>query len=377
MSLWTGSNKIKLLESGDEYYPELKASIDSAKNEIIIQVYIFRLDGIGMELLGHLRQAAKRGVKVSLILDGFGSMDFPDGLIKQLQREHVEVLIYRPLKIFKNPAFQFRRLHRKVASIDQKTAYVGGINIHDDQLSSYGERSRLDHSLSLEGPIVQHIHRNLENFRQRLIRKGFSFPSKKTSKIHKNQNRPVRAAYILRNNVRYRRSIEKQYLKAIQNSRSRVLIANAYFFPSSKIVRALVNASKSGVQIDVLVQGRSEFPLIQLALRYLYPRLLYHGIRIFEYRPRLLHSKVAVIDQSWSTVGSFNLDPTSLFNNLEANVVIKDENFSQLLEKNLDKHIREESEEFDFSDWKRLTWWRRLMYSMAYRLMAGVAKLFS
>jgi cardiolipin synthase len=143
--------------------------------------------------------------------------------------------------------------------------------------------------------------------------------------------RPVRAAFLVRDNLRQRRAIERSYVEAIRAARERVDIAVPYFYPGRAFRRALRRAARRGVQVRLLLQGKIDYRIAAFAARALYDELRANGVRIFEYTPAFLHAKVAVVDQAWATVGSSNIDPLSLLLNLEANVVVRDAGFARAL----------------------------------------------
>ena len=154
----------------------------------------------------------------------------------------------------------------------------------------------------------------------------------------------MRAALVVRDNLRQRRAIERIYVEAIVNSRQRIDIACPYFYPGRAFRRALVHAAGRGVHIRLLMQGKVDYRFAGLAARVLYDELLSHGIRVFEYTPAFLHAKVAVVDGDWATVGSSNIDPLSLLLNLEANTVVADEAFVAELSARLDEAFTESTE---------------------------------
>ena len=147
---------------------------------------------------------------------------------------------------------------------------------------------------------------------------------------------PMQAAFIVRDNLRQRRAIERSYVEAIRKSQQRVDIAVPYFYPGRSFRRALRGAAKRGVQVRLLMQGKVDYRIAALAARALYDELQSHGVRIFEYTPAFLHAKVALVDDDWATVGSSNIDPLSLLLNLEANVVVRDPTFAQALASRFD-----------------------------------------
>jgi cardiolipin synthase len=141
----------------------------------------------------------------------------------------------------------------------------------------------------------------------------------------------VPVAFVVRDNLRQRRAIERSYIEAIRGARVRVDIACPYFYPGRAFRRALLGAARRGLSVRLLLQGKVDYRLAALAARVLYDELLAEGIRIFEYTPAFLHAKVAVVDDDWATVGSSNIDPLSLLLNLEANAVVRDAAFARVL----------------------------------------------
>ena len=186
----------------------------------------------------------------------------------------------------------------------------------------------------------------------------------------------MHAAFLVRDNLRHRRDIEEAYLKAIRGAHEEIILANAYFLPGLRFRRALLEAAGRGVHIVVLLQGRVEYALQHYATQSLYGALLAGGIRIFEYHWSFLHAKVAVVDGSWATVGSSNIDPFSLLLAREANVAVSDPGFAAELRSSLDAAMKAGARELRHEDWQRTSWLHRLASRMAYslvRLMVGVA----
>jgi cardiolipin synthase len=142
---------------------------------------------------------------------------------------------------------------------------------------------------------------------------------------------PVVAAFVVRDNLRQRRSIERAYVEAVLRARERVDLVTPYFYPGRLFRRALIRAAQRGVNVRLLLQGKIDYRFAALAAHVLYDELRGHGIRIFEYMPAFLHAKVAVVDAEWATVGSSNIDPLSLLLNLEANVIVQDAAFTREL----------------------------------------------
>ena len=140
---------------------------------------------------------------------------------------------------------------------------------------------------------------------------------------------PVCAAFVLRDNLRRRRTIERAYIDAIRSAQRRVDLITPYFYPGHSFRKALRDASRRGVQVRLLLQGKLDYRIAGMAAQALYAELLGHGVSIYEYTPAYLHAKVCVVDESWATVGSSNIDPLSLLLNLEANVIVQDAEFAR------------------------------------------------
>ena len=186
----------------------------------------------------------------------------------------------------------------------------------------------------------------------------------------------MRAAFLVRDNLRHRRAIEEAYREAIASARQEIVIACAYFFPGRVFRQALVDASARGVSVILLLQGLSDHPMLAYATRALYPYFLDNGIRLFEYHRSYLHAKVAVVDRRWATVGSSNIDPFSLLLAREANVVVDHAGFAGELRDSLDRALQVGAQELRQEDWHRLPRLQRFATWCAYqlvRLVIGIA----
>ena len=176
-------------------------------------------------------------------------------------------------------------------------------------------------------------------------------------------------ALFLRDTLRNRHSIESAYRKAIGQSREEVIIANAYFLPGGKLRRALIKASRRGVRVTLLLQGKYEYFMQYHAARPVYGALLAAGVEIHEYSTSFLHAKVAVVDGHWATVGSSNLDPLSLLLAREANVVVEDKAFAGQLRACLHEAVAYHGQRLDAVAYSQRSLATRVQGWAAYALM--------
>jgi cardiolipin synthase A/B len=343
---FTSGNDVRLFKGGVEFFPALIERIDNAQKSVSLETYIFANDDAGRAVSAALVRAAERGVAVRVITDGIGT-DNNLPMFTQWKEAGVGHRVYNPHLLFGPQGWS--RTHRKLALIDDKYAYCGGINIVDDfdQNGTHLDTPRWDFAMETRGPVVADVRDAFDTQWQR-IGLGVKPRKKPTPPTNESESNPqqtrwgsrraLRArkrarlgeihavdqpcvAFVARDNLLNRRAIEKTYLRAIAHAEKEVLLANPYFMPGRKLRRALVAAAERGVRVSLVI-GRKEFVALDYATPFLYGNLLKHGVRIAEYEKTMLHGKVAVVDADWATIGSSNLDALSLVLNNEANLVL-------------------------------------------------------
>ncbi len=366
-----GGHSVRLLRGGDELFPAMCAAIDAAQQEVWLATYIFHDDLAAQAVAQALARAGQRGVRVGVVVDGFGSLRALEKLRLWMPLPEVELSVFRPVgrwwSVFQ-PG-QLRRLHQKLCVVDGQVGFVGGINLIDDRIDlRHGptDEPRLDFAIEVRGPVVAAItqatravwsraalgaewreearalvrsRRPITQARGLLRRLRMSPAPEAGGADVPGDPTPVQLAFVVRDNLRRRRAIEQAYVRAITTSQWRVDLICPYFYPGRRFRRALVGAARRGVRVRLLLQGKVDYRLAAMAAQALYDELLSQGVQIYEYTPAYLHAKIGLVDGDWATVGSSNIDPLSLLVNLEANVIVRDAGFSDQLSNIFDEAL--------------------------------------
>ena len=362
-------HRLALLQGGSRLFPAMVEAIDAAHTEVLLETYIFEFQGSALLVAEALERAGARGIPVRVVVDGIGTGDVPEEWQRRWRAAGVDWRVFNPARGWRVLVpKRWRRMHRKLCVVDRGVAFCGGINLLDDHYDpNHGklEQPRLDFSVRVEGPLVADAHLTMRRLWARLqignqsgradvagtvrsVRRAaragtdmgddaIKAPTSELSAsaaIESAAKGGAAAALVLRDNVRYRRSIESVYRFAINQAQSEIIIANAYFIPGVRLQRALLRAARRGVRVSLLLQAKYEYFMQYHASRAVYGVLLDAGIQIFEYEASFLHAKVAVMDSphgAIATVGSSNLDPLSLLLAREANVFVRDDGFASEL----------------------------------------------
>jgi len=320
-----GGNSVLLRRDGDEGFAEILRTIRAAKNYILLEFYSFADDSVGRMFRDLLLKKAGEGVKVYLIYDGAGSILTDGDFFAAMSAGGIETAEFRPVVLWK-PWRWARRDHRKIVCADGETALVGGFNITvNDAPIGLGGRGWKDALVRVEGPVVGEVERL---FRASWAAAGsgdIPVPGPGTSRMAGD----IRAAVLSASGMRNFRSIRRSYSYAIDRARTYIYITNAYFLPDRFVYRRLIRAVKRGVDVRIIGPRKTDHPYVRWATWSIYPHMIKHGIKVYEWGGEILHSKTAVIDGIWSSVGSHNLDHRSLHYNLELNINIYDRRFGE------------------------------------------------
>lgn len=340
-------NKVKLIRGGNDYFNLLENIVASAKDSIHLQVYIFEADETGSKIADALMNAARRNVKVYLMADGYASQSLPAGFIEKLEQSGVNFRFFNPL--FKGNNFYFgRRLHHKIIVADTSIAMIGGINISNRYNDMPGTPAWLDFALLTEGDIVKELCILCWK-----TWKGF-LPDNNIGQcnplpMHLNVMPDETADVRMRRNdwVRRKKQISKSYIELIGGAHAQVFILSSYFLPGRIIRRGIKKAVVRGVKIKVIVAGKSDLVVAKNAERFMYDWLLRNKVEIYEYNQNILHGKIAVSDDKWVTIGSYNINDISEFASIELNLDVRSRGFA--------KHVAQTLQEIIVNDCTPIT----------------------
>lgn len=353
-------NRVRLLEDGAATYAAMFAAIRAARDHINLETYILEDDEVGQEFAALLLEQQARGVQVNVIYDSVGGMSTPKAFFDRLRNGGIAVLEFNPVNPLSlaTPWLVNHRDHRKLLVVDGRIAFIGGINI--SSVYSSGSVARRtgkpaehdiawrDTDIQIEGPVVDDLQKlfietwtkqkgaplGAKDYFPKLEAKGRDI----VRAIGSTPDDPYSLMYLT-------------LISAIGNSEREVKITQAYFVPDRQLLKALTDAAARGVKVQLILPGRSDSDLTYHAGRSHYSALLEAGIRIYERKGALLHSKTVVIDGVWSSVGSSNLDWRSFLDNDEINAVILGRDFAAQMEAMFEKDLGA-SEAIDRESWE-------------------------
>lgn len=328
------SEKIELVHSGEDFFNRLRYLICNAKSELHLQTYIFEDDATGKGVVHALKEAALRNVKVYVLLDGYGCASLSGYFINDLIAHGINIRFFAPF-FSMNSIYLGRRLHHKVAVADGEIALVGGINIADKYRVTQTGQPWLDYAVQVKDvAVATYLERLCKMIYLKKNREGIS-TIKNTFHLSKGVS-----AHIIQNDWLHRKNeIYDAYTDAIQNAKKEITIVGSYFFPGRRLSKALLQASQNGVKVKLILSGVSDVILARRATNYLYTSLLKGNIELYEWKDSVLHGKVATVDNTWTTIGSFNLNHLSSYGSVELNLELISKEFSRTVALSLNSVI--------------------------------------
>jgi cardiolipin synthase len=350
-------NKVTLLYDGPQTMASMIAAIESAKDHINLETYIFDQDAVGLQFAELLMARQRAGIQVHVIYDAIGTIGTPQAFFDRMRDAGIRLVAFNPVNPLKlvGPWEPNNRDHRKILVVDGLVAFTGGVNISSTYANSSLFRSKSrnnakvgwrDTHIRIEGPAVAALQWEfLNNWASQLapdLSDSNFFPP-----LHNAGDKLVR---ILASAPDGDQDIYAAYLVAINTAVTSIHITCAYFVPDVRILRALTDAARRGVDVRIILPGVRESGLVFYAGRSFYQDMLTSGVRVYELQISVLHAKTAVIDRLWSTVGSTNIDTRSFLHNYEINAVVFDNEFGLAMEAAFDEDMRY-SEEVTLEKW--------------------------
>ena len=363
-------NRVTLLHDGEQAFPAMLEAIAEAKREILLEMYWFASDTVGQQFADALVSRAATGVKVRVIYDAVGSIQSDGRMFSRLRDAGCEVEQYNPIAPWRA---RFRigvvnhRDHRKLLIVDRQVGFTGGVNLGDEWApQSAGGAGWRDDTIRIEGPAVEQMCDIFDYGWLRIVepqtvaKPGFRPP------VDTGDGRGSRVRVLANHYSHERRAIRQAYLRRIESAQRSVCITNSYFVPDGQIRRVLRRAVSRGAEVRVIVPGESDVLAVRHAARKLYGRLLEAGIQLYEWQGSILHSKTAVIDGRWCTVGTYNLDSRSLRFNLEVVAAVEDAAVAGAMEDRFNEDL-EHTTPVSYEEWRRRPLHVRMLDDFFYR----------
>ncbi|NDV65628.1 cardiolipin synthase [Bacteroides sp. 224] len=358
----THDNSVTLLPSGTEKFVDLFAHIKEAKHHIHMEYFNFRNDSIASEMFGLLVQKAKEGVKVRLMFDAFGNSSNNKPLkkkhLKAIREQGIEIVKFDPIN-FPYINHVFHRDHRKIVVLDGKVGYTGGMNVADYYIQGLPEIGKWrDMHTRIEGSAVKDLQDIFLKMWNKQTKQGIQgdiyYPETAGNKGNKT------IAIVDRYPRKDPKTLRRAIVESINEADSKIQIVNPYFTPTQSIKKALKKALKRGVDVEIMISEKSDIPFTPDAVFHISHRFMERGAIIYIYQDGFHHSKIMMVDESFCTVGSTNLNSRSLRYDYEANAFIFNKETTEEL-MDLFENDKEQSIIMTEEYWQERSRWRRFV----------------
>ncbi len=339
-------------KTSEEAWQAMLFAIESAKTSINLEQYIFSYDTVGKMFIAALKERAKAGVKIRIFCDAVGSFTLANSeAVKELQDAGIMVKIFNAIRPWhpQNESLWYFRDHRKLMIVDETIGFTGGICLGEAM------RGWRDSYVQIEGPLVKEMLQSFENMWHKAYHK-FRF--------YLRLRKPVEAlapefAYLTNAPLPGKRFMYRELIRKVKAARRYIYLTTPYLLPDSRLLRNLKRAVKRGVEVRILIPLKTDAKIVDIAMGTFFHDLLSHGVRLFRYGKTLIHGKTGVIDGTWSTIGSLNLDNLSLRYNFEGNIVSTNTDFTEELERQFLDDLKL-SEELTLKAWAERPLLRKL-----------------
>ena len=363
-------NRVTLLHDGEQAFPAMLEAIAEAKREILLEMYWFASDEVGRQFADALTAKAETGVTVRVIYDAVGSIQSDGRMFSRLRDAGCEVEQYNPIAPWRA---RFRigvvnnRDHRKLLIVDRQVGFTGGVNLGNEWApKGAGGAGWRDDTIRIEGPAVEQMCDIFDYGWRRIVEPPSADRPRLRPPVDTGDGTGSRVRVLANHYFRERRAIRQAYLRRIESAQRSVCITNSYFVPDGQIRRVLGRAVARGAEVRVIVPGKSDVVAVRHAGRKLYGRLLAAGIQLYEWQGSILHSKTAVIDGRWCTVGTYNLDARSLRFNLEVVAAVEDAAVAGAMEDRFNEDL-EHAKLVSYEEWRRRPLHVRMLDDFFYR----------
>jgi len=360
----TVTAEFRWLRTGKEAFAAMLGAIETAQASIRLETYIYEAGPLGEKFRDALVGACQRGLKVQVLVDAFGSVLLPTAFWEPLVKAHGEFAWFNPVSLQR---WSYRD-HRKLLICDRAVAFIGGFNIAEVYNGDGVTQGWRDLGLQITGSMVEELAGNFDRFfaRATLKHKPLQLWRKALDRVTTGQNWKLLSS----GPGRYHGDLKRTLITDLKVARS-VKIICAYFLPTWRLRKELMQVSKRGGKVELILAGKSDVLLAQLAGRRLYRALLRAGVEIFEYQPQILHAKMFILDNV-VYAGSANLDIRSLRINYELIVRISDPDLTTEAQTIFQADL-EQSQRIDPVTWsKSRSFWAKLREDWAYFLLARI-----
>ena len=349
MKKFTTKNQVRLLHCSPEFPKNLIETINKARFFILLHTYICDDDEEVLPIFQALYKKAQEGIRVYVLVDAFGSQALSDSFFEQFKHENFHYDFFERFLSFKFKHFG-RRLHQKVLICDNTDAIIGGINLGKRFWNPDEGQAWIDYAIHIQGEEVSRI------IRLSLILYLSYFPQIKqrikNARPHIYQHPTGEVKLVTYDNdwMKFKNNITKAYIDSITRAKSEISLVASYFVPSTRLLKKLALKARQGVKVELILSGPTDVPLEKWSRRYLYHWMMKKGIIIYEWKASVVHAKIALIDDSWVTVGSYNHNFISKYDNLEMNTFVQDRDFAQIIKKEI-AFLKDNSELYNLEEW--------------------------
>ena len=357
-------SRARILQNGDAFFPPMLEAIRNARETVNFQCYIWESGTVSDQFIEAFSDAARRGVEVRILIDAFGAIKFKSDDRERLRAAGVKLEFFRPIRWY-NMVRAHRRSHQRAITMDGKVGFTGGAAIADKWVGNADSPEHWRDSMTMvEGALVSGVQTAFGNdwvyCCGEILAGPRFFPQPPTGPDETGGSPPLGFA-VVSSPSDAEQPIRICHWLGFRAARRKLYISNSYFIPDKRLRKVVMDRSRAGVDVRILVPGnKTDAKPVRLAGQTHYEELMRAGVRVYEYQPTMMHAKVVVVDGVWSVVGSANMDERSMELNEENVLAIRDESLAADIEKGLLEDF-ENSVEFELERWSRRSLFHRFL----------------